>query len=490
MKAADRGMTADENEARLREDALACLRAGLAAADAGRLTRLALARKCPLFAGCTGISLVAFGKAAPAMAVTALQELKEAITEGVIVGPRALAPDADSPAPAEKIKGESIHLRAGDWGLDDLGSTSVRWIAGGHPVPDEGSVAGARAIAALARCVSRQHAEHGRGPGLLCLLSGGGSAIVALPPDSVSLPALEWITEQLLLAGADIVSLNIVRKHLDLLKGGHLARLASPAPVLGLVLSDVIGDALTDIASGPLSPDPSRFADAIEILQRFHVWDHMPGDVQRYLQEGRMGRRVETPKAGDPVFARTRVEVMGNAETAARAAVAEANRRGYEIVPPTLTISGEARDAGEHLAQSARRLLAESAHPRALVCVGETTVQVRPPTGPSRGLVRPTGRGGRNQELVLAAAIPLEGCDAAAIGSLATDGVDGPTDSAGAIATPSSAPRARALGLDPRALLEAHDSYAFFEALNDHVKTGPTGTNVMDLQVVLTRPRA
>jgi glycerate 2-kinase len=439
--AGKRERRAARSEEHLRRDALACLEAGLADADAEALTIAALAREGSLWPAAREILLAGFGKAALAMARGALRVCGERIAAGLILVPH---------------------------GFTGAPPRGVRVVTGAHPLPDPAAVAGARELRALV-----ERAAQRRLP-LLCLVSGGGSSLLTLPPDDVALEEIRAVTARLLEAGAGIAEVNCVRKHLDRLKGGQLARLAAPAPVLGLILSDVIGDPLDAIASGPLSPDPTDFARAIDVLRRHDLWGCAPRAVRDHLEAGRMGRIADTPASGDPDLRHVRTILIGNGRTAAEAARREAERRGYRARVVSPELEGEARAAGGNLGRQARALLNEAGPALAMVSTGETTVTVRGP-----------GRGGRNQELALAAALAVEGCPGIVIASLGTDGIDGPTDAAGAVATGTSVPRALALGLDPRALLAANDSYRFFAALGDHIKTGPTGTNVMDLQIVL-----
>ena len=274
--------------------------------------------------------------------------------------------------------------------------------------------------------------------------------------------------------GATIGELNTVRKHLELLKGGRLASLAHPAPLTGLVLSDVVGDALATIASGPASTDPSTFSDAIATLKARAVWERSPASVRALLQQGFEGRAEETPKEDADVFAEVTVRVVGNAALATKSAAEEAQRLGYRARVDSTEMTGEARDVGTALAASAIRLRAGEGTPSCLVCAGETTVTVRG-----------NGRGGRNQEVALGAALRLSGQEGVLVFSGGTDGVDGPTDAAGAMATGSTVHRALSLGLKPEEHLERNDAYGFFEPLGDLVRTGPTGTNVMDLMLVM-----
>jgi hydroxypyruvate reductase len=312
---------------------------------------------------------------------------------------------------------------------------------------------------------------------LVCMISGGGSALMPLPVDGVTLEELQATTGLLLRAGANIQELNCVRKHLDQLKGGRLARLAVPAQVVALVLSDVCGDPLDVIASGPLSPDPTTFADAVTVLRTRNLWEAIPDAVRDHLNRGLAGFADESPKEGDPCFGHVDVQVIGNNRIAAEAARREAERRGYFTRLLSTTITGEAREVGRVLGALGREMQRSGeplGTPGCLVAAGETTVTVRG-----------QGRGGRNQELALGAALEMVGVDGIAMGSIGTDGIDGPTDAAGALVDGSTIPRARAAGLDPADAFARNDVYPFLRTLDELVFTGPTGTNVMDIQVVM-----
>lgn len=428
----------------LRRDALACFEASVRAVDPERLVQEHLASR---FAGtATGpVWVVAIGKAAAAMARGAESVLGEAIAGGVLVAPQSALGDP-------------------------IGRLEV--YAGGHPIPNAGGVAGAEAVLRLAEGAAD-------GDLLLVLISGGGSALMTLPPDGVGLAEVQSTTDALLRAGADIGELNTVRKHLDRLKGGQLARATAPTPVLALVLSDVVGDPLDVIASGPVSPDPTRFVDAVSILERFDLLESAPASVRRHLTRGLEDSNLETPDEADPCFASVEAVIVGSNVMAAEAARAEAERRGYESVVDSTRVTGEARVVGGELAATAARLANRARLPACRVSAGETTVTV---------IGR--GKGGRNQEVALGAALALDGLAGALVASFGTDGIDGPTDAAGALATGSTVRRARARGLDASAALDDNDAYAFFDALGDLIVTGPTGTNVMDLQLILVRPDA
>ena len=340
----------------------------------------------------------------------------------------------------------------------------------GHPVPDE---KGRAAVAAVEELLAGQK----EGDTVVALLSGGASALLADPAEPLALADLQATTDLLLRSGAAIGELNAVRKHLSRLKGGQLARLAAPAAVVALVLSDVVGDPLDVIASGPTAPDPTTFADAWGVVERRGLAGALPAGVRRRLLDGVAGRLPETPKPGDPVFDRVHNVVVGSNRLAALAAAKEARELGYATLLLTTHVEGEAREIARVAAALARSVLAHGdplPPPACVVLGGETTVTVRG-----------HGRGGRNQELALAAALALEGLDGVSVMALATDGSDGPTDSSGAVVDGGTAAEIRARGIDPvRALLE-NDAYPALAAAGAHLLTGPTGTNVNDLLVVL-----
>jgi len=347
-----------------------------------------------------------------------------------------------------------------------LDSGPVEMVEAGHPLPDAAGVRGTRRLAdLLAGATSRDL--------VLAVISGGGSALLVLPAPGLSLADLQRTTDLLLRSGATIVEMNAVRKHLSQIKGGGLARLAAPAPVISLILSDVVGDPLDVIASGPTAPDPTTFADAWSVLERYHLLEQVPPAVKERLQAGLAGRVPDTPKPDAALFQRVQNVFVGSNRLAAEAAVATAQKWGLNALLLSTFVEGEARQ----VARVAAALLKELVHynrpvprPACLLWGGETTVTVRG-----------RGQGGRNQELALAAALALEGLAQVVLVALGTDGTDGPTDAAGAVATGETIARARALGLDPAAHLANNDAYPFFEALDDLIRTGPTGTNVNDL---------
>jgi hydroxypyruvate reductase len=373
------------------------------------------------------------------MARAALQSLGSSIVGGVAIGPAEVhEPPLDS-SPGE------------------------------HPVPGAGSEAAGRRALEVARSVPPD--GH-----LLVLLSGGASSLAAVPAPGLTVADKARTAALLMQAGADIQALNTVRKHLSSIKGGWLAA-AARSPVTTWALSDVIGDDLSVIGSGPTVPDPSTYQDALDLLRRFGGAGRYPAVVTAHLEAGARGARRETPKPGDPRLGRSTASVIGGRADAMRGAAKEAQARGYHTVVIDEALVGEARLAGpRYLARVRDTLVGHAPRPTCVVSSGETTVTV---VG--------EGRGGRNQELVLSMVEPLAVAEQpVVVASVGTDGVDGPTDAAGAIADPTSRARADGAGLGlPGRFLERNDAYAFFEAIGDLVRVGPTGTNVGDLQVIL-----
>jgi hydroxypyruvate reductase len=338
----------------------------------------------------------------------------------------------------------------------------------GHPQPDERGMSGAERIAEIA-------ARAGRGDLLLCLISGGASALLPLPAPPVTLEEKRELTRLLLGAGANIHEMNTVRKHLSRIKGGQLAQ--PGATVETLILSDVVGDDLDVIGSGPTVPDRSTFGDAIEVLKRCGVWNKAPASVRERLEAGARGEIPETPKLGDARFRRVRNTIVGSSRIALAAAARRARELGYRTLILSSEIQGETREIARMHAAIAREAAANGHPVKPPACIisgGETTVTIRG-----------NGLGGRNQEFVLAAAIDIAGLDEIVIFSAGTDGTDGPTDAAGAVADGAT------LARNPcaRAFLDNNDSYHYFEPLGDLVKTGPTRTNVMDVRIMLIGAR-
>ena len=327
-----------------------------------------------------------------------------------------------------------------------------------HPVPDAAGVAGAARIAALAAAARKDDL-------VICLISGGASSLLPLPAAGVTLAAKQTLTQKLLKAGANIHQMNAVRKHWSGIKGGRLADIAYPATVLTLILSDVIGDDPSTIGSGPTAPDPTSVADAQAILDQFGIKTKLP--------------LRETPKPGDALFRRVQNLIVGSNRLAIDAAAAKASKLGLTPLVLSSSIEGETREIASMHAAIAREVVATGQPVKAPTCIisgGETTVTIHG-----------KGKGGRNQEFVLAAALALNGLPHVTVLSGGTDGTDGPTDAAGAIADGLTLARARALGLKAAAYLSNNDSYHFFEPLDDLILTGPTNTNVMDVRLMIVR---
>lgn len=328
-------------------------------------------------------------------------------------------------------------------------------IEGGHPIPDARSLhAGERVL----EFVSSLREDDT----LVCLISGGGSALVTAP--YVPLEDLQKLTSLLLASGAPIDEINTLRRQLDRLKGGGLAR-ATKAKIVSLILSDVIGNPLEAIASGPTAPDPTTRKDALAVIQKYHLENQIPASINHILETTR-----EIIKPEDSVFARVQNIIIGDNKLAAQAALEQAEQEGFQAEILTNELQGEARQAGRDLARRLRAASSTTTRPFCLIAGGETTVTIKG-----------DGKGGRNQELALAAVDELAGLEDVILIALATDGDDGPTDAAGAVVTGASARRAESFGLEAASHLSRNDAYPFFDRLGDLLKTGPTGTNVNDL---------
>lgn len=342
----------------------------------------------------------------------------------------------------------------------------IEVVEAAHPIPDR---SGVEATARMLELCNRAGEEDL----VLVLLSGGGSALLPQFAGEIELEDACVLQERLLESGATIHETNAVRKHCSVIKGGQMVRRAHPAHVRTLVLSDVVGNDLSVIASGPTVPDPSTFGDAVDVLRRYGLWESVPGPVRRHLDWGREGVVEETCKEGDPVFDRASTAILGSNRDALKSARKKALELGFRTEVLADDLTGEAREVGRRLVRHGLEEPVDG--PVCLLWSGETTVTVRG-----------DGVGGRNQELALAAALEMEGIDVPMVLlSAGTDGVDGPTDAAGAWATPRTARRGRRAGCDPEAHLRDNDSHTFFEAVDGLIQTGPTHTNVMDLQALI-----
>ncbi len=437
--------------ARMRADAASIFESAVAAVDAqeclkrfvrldGRMLRIGgAAYNLESF---ERVLVVGTGKASPRMGVALEAELGDRISDGVINTKYGHAEPLDR----------------------------IRIVECGHPVPDEAGVRGTGEIlAALEGADDRTL--------VICLISGGGSALMPAPSEGISLHEKQDTTRLLLECGANIVELNAVRKHLSRVKGGGLARVAFPATVVSLMLSDVIGDPMDVIASGPTVPDTSTFKNCVEIIHKYEVSNRLPEAVRKRFEAGLAGEIPETPKPGDAVLERCHNVIVGSNGLAVAAAAGRARDLGYNTLVLSTRLEGEAREVAHVYSAIGKEILTSGAPVAAPACViagGETTVTVRG-----------NGKGGRNQELVLAGAMHLSGWEGTVLFSGGTDGTDGPTDAAGAIADAGTVTRAESAGLSAIESLKNNDSYHFFQPLDDLVMTGPTGTNVADVAFVM-----
>ncbi len=431
----------------LRASAHAIFRAALSAADPRAAVHRALVRdgdtlrvaaRAYDLKSVRHLYVIGFGKASAAMAQAVEEILGDRIARGAINTQYAHA----------------------------LPLTRSEITEAGHPLPDENSLRGTEKILAILRDATPDDL-------ILCLISGGGSALLELPVAGVSLDDLRATTDALLRAGATINELNALRKHLSQVKGGQLARRANGAPIVALILSDVIGSPLDTIASGPTAPDSTTFADALRVIEQRGVRDGLPASIRAYLQRGVRGETPDTPAAGDALFARVQNVVIVDNALACDAATRAARALGFNTLLLSTYVQGEAREIAKLLAAIAKEIAQTDrpvARPACVIAGGETTVTVRG-----------NGKGGRNQELVLAAALEIAGIENAVVFSAGTDGTDGPTDAAGALADGKTIARAAAMGMDARAYLANNDAYNFFKPLGDLIMTGPTNTNMNDV---------
>ena len=423
-----------------REDILEILTAALEAVNPYNAVHHVLQKKTLVFdsesidlSSFEHIYLVGFGKASVGMAQAVCDHI--AVTKGIVI-------TNDS---------EAV-----------LKSSTVEVVVGGHPLPNKGSINGAEKILSVIDSVGKQDL-------VLVLISGGGSALLCNP--RVSLGDLQQTTDLLLRSGADINEINTIRKHLSYVKGGQLAA-ASKGVVVSLVISDIVGDPLEFIASGPTCADSTTFSDAKNLLERYKLWEKIPTDVQTVLSAGIAGQIDETPKKNDPRLTQVFNYIVANNDYACKAALEKAENIGYKTKLLTTSLTGEARDIGRYLVEKAKKYSAEQSN---IVCIagGETTVTIHG-----------DGKGGRNQEMVLSAVHSI--ADSSLVfASFATDGVDGSSDAAGALADGYTLLRAKQIGLDPTHFLINNNSNEFFRTLNDVLITGPSGTNVMDIQIII-----
>nr|MDO8079703.1 glycerate kinase [Candidatus Freyarchaeota archaeon] len=356
---------------------------------------------------------------------------------------------------------------------DRFRTSKIELVEASHPVPDKNGLEGAERIMDLAGRAQENDL-------VLCLISGGGSALIPLPVEGVSLEELQEVNTALLKCGADINAMNSVRKHLSAIGGGNLAKAAYPATVISLIISDVVGDPLETIASGLTVPDSTTYGDAVNVLKEYKIWSSCPEGVRKHLEEGFKGNYPETPKPGDPVFENVFNLLIATNRMACMAAQEEGQKRGLNSLVLTTYLEGEAKDVGILVSGIAKEILYRNMpweKPVVVILGGETTVTVRGKT---------SGRGGRNQELALSAALKLAGVEGVAIGAVDSDGVDGFSEAAGAVIDGQTILESRRRGLDAASFLLENNSTAFFEGLDDClIFTGPTGTNVNDLVFIV-----
>jgi len=388
------------------------------------------------------ICVVGAGKAAARMALAVEQVLGERVSAGLVITKTGLG---------QRLR--RIEVREA-----------------GHPVPD---AAGVKATDDLIEICQRA----GENDLVLCLISGGGSALLVSPAGNITLADLGQATNLLLGSGLAIAEINTVRKHLSRVTGGRLAEWVYPASLATLILSDVIGDRLDVIASGPTVPDPTSFSDALAVLKRRNLFEPMPASIREFLDKGARGEWKDTPNSDSEVFERAQNIIVGSNAMSLEAAEHAARRKGLNPLILSSTVAGEAREIAQFylaLAREVRRKNRPAAVPACLIAGGEPTVTLHG-----------QGRGGRSQELALAVALGLEEIPGTVFFAAGTDGADGPTDAAGAVAATDTLARARDRGLEPDRHLLENNAYPFFQALNDLILTGPTGTNVMDVHLLL-----
>ena len=391
------------------------------------------------------VYLIGFGKAAAAMAKGVEEVLGEELNGGI------------------------ISVKYGH--LDKL-SSKIKINEAGHPVPDDAGMKGAKEMVEFLNHRDEKDL-------VICVISGGGSAILPLPCEGITLAEKQETTKLLLACGADIKEINAIRKHISQVKGGQLARITQPATLVTLILSDVIGDPLDSIASGPAAPDQTTFEDCWTILTKYELLGKIPPAVEQHLKSGVDKFISDTPKVGDPAFSKTYNNIVGSNWEAVVAARDYAQKLGFNTLILSTFVEGETKDVARVHAAIAKEVNKTGNPiniPACIISGGETTVTIRG-----------DGLGGRNQEFVLAAAMDIQGMEKVVVLSAGTDGADGPTDAAGAIADGETIQRATQLNLDTFNYLQNNDSYHYFEQLNDLVKTGPTNTNVMDIRIVLIK---
>lgn len=405
------------------------------------------------------IIVVGFGKAAYQMAIAIEKVVDvELITAGIIITNYGHTLSQES-----GCKSQSTEHRAQNTDLK-----KIKVFEADHPIPDDNGIKATEQIIELCKSA-------GKDTLVLCLISGGGSALFVSPIDGITLSEKQSVTDLLLRAGADIEELNSVRKHLSKVKGGRLAEIAHPAKIISIIISDVIGDKLDVIASGPTSADSSTFNDALRVIEKYNLSEKASESIMNILNNGNAGKIPDTPKADNQIFRSVQNIIIGSNKKALEAAAKEARHEGLEIEVLSSEVTGEAREVAKRLAEKAKKTMSiEHQSKVCLISGGETVVTVKG-----------KGKGGRNTELALSFAIEIEGMEGITLLSAGTDGIDGPTDAAGAIVDGNTVIKAGEMGLNPADYLNNNDSYNFFKEIDSLIITGPTGTNVMDIQIII-----
>jgi hydroxypyruvate reductase len=445
----------DKKDLRIRKDAKDIFLAAIKAADPNEAikrsvsliqksdtSKIVIGRRSYQLSKYQNVYVVGAGKASAAMAQSLEDILGKWIRDGLIC--------------VKYGYGTSLHR--------------MKVLEAGHPIPDRAGLEATAEIINLLNGLSERDF-------VIFLISGGASALLFQPCRGITLSEKQEFTQLLLSCGATIGEINTLRKHISEVKGGQLARIAYPADMVSLILSDVVGDRLDVIASGPTVADSSTFRDCMEILNKYKLASGIPSSILRHLEKGLRGEVAETPKPGDPIFSRHKAYIIGNNSAAIKAASLQAKSLGYRPLILSSFIQGETRLVALMHAAIVKEVIYSGnpvKKPACLISGGEATVTIRG-----------GGKGGRNQEFVLASALEMADSEGFTVLSGGTDGTDGPTEAAGAIADHHTLGRAQALGLSAYSFLENNDSYHFFQALDDLLITGPTGTNVMDIRIIL-----
>jgi len=426
-----------------RKDALEILEEGLKAADPKSSVKEALRNLKDELNKARRIVVIGFGKASIKMAEGCEEELRDKIYDGAIIAPK---------------------------GIEDKKLKIIKVFEGTHPIPSEVNVESAKKLISVCSNLTSEDL-------VICLISGGGSSLLTFPANDISLEEKKLTTDVLLKSGADIREINTIRKHISKVKGGQLLNLLKPAKVVSLILSDVVGDPIEYIASGPTSPDSSTFKDALSIIKKYNLVNKLPKSVVERIEKGVRGEILETPKPGDEIFNNVKNIIVSNNMKSLVAMEKKASSLGYNTIILTSYAQGESREVGKFLCAVIKQISSYDIpikKPACLILGGETTVTVKG-----------NGKGGRNQELVLSIVLNCKDVKNFVFASIGSDGIDGYTDAAGAIADNFSLEDAVNSGLKPEEFLENNDSYNFFKQTRDLIFTGPTGTNVNDFMVAL-----